>query len=43
MILHINIAGGVMMVLIGALMVSGLWTTLLYAIQPLIGGTVLPI
>jgi cytochrome c-type biogenesis protein len=39
----INMAGGITMVLIGALMVSGLWTILIYSLQPLIGGTVLPI
>lgn len=39
----INIAGGLTMVGIGVLMVSGVWTTIMYSLQNLIGGTVLPI
>lgn len=39
----INIAGGLTMVGIGVLMVSGVWTTVMYSLQNLIGGTVLPI
>jgi cytochrome c-type biogenesis protein len=39
----INIAGGLTMVAIGLLMVTGLWATLVYSLQDLIGTTVLPI
>jgi cytochrome c-type biogenesis protein len=39
----INIAGGAALILIGVLMVSGLWTMWLYQLQALIGGVVLPI
>jgi len=39
----INIAGGVTMIGIGILMVTGVWTAILYSLQNLIGGTVLPI
>jgi cytochrome c-type biogenesis protein len=39
----INITGGMIMVGIGVLMVSGLWTVIIYSLQDLIGGTVLPI
>ena len=39
----INIAGGAALILIGVLMVSGLWTMWLYQLQALIGGIVLPI
>jgi cytochrome c-type biogenesis protein len=39
----INIAGGATMIAIGFLMVSGMWTGILYSLQDLIGGTVLPI
>ena len=39
----INIAGGVTMIGIGVLMVTGAWTAILYSLQDLIGGTVLPI
>ena len=39
----INIAGGVTMIAIGALMVTGIWTAIVYSLQDLIGGTVLPI
>ena len=39
----INIAGGTALILIGVLMVSGLWTMWLYQLQALIGGIVLPI
>ena len=39
----INLAGGIAMMAIGMLMVTGLWTTLLYSLQSLIGVTVLPI
>lgn len=39
----VNLAGGITMISIGVLMVTGVWTALMYAIQPLIGGTVLPI
>jgi cytochrome c-type biogenesis protein len=39
----INIVGGVTMIAIGGLMVTGVWTTILYSLQSLIGGTVLPI
>jgi cytochrome c-type biogenesis protein len=39
----INIAGGVTMIAIGLLMVTGVWTEIIYSLQNLIGGTVLPI
>lgn len=39
----INIAGGITMIIIGTLMVSGVWTAIMYSLQNLIGGTVLPI
>ena len=39
----INIAGGVTMIAIGVLMVTGIWTAIVYSLQDLIGGTVLPI
>ncbi|MEQ1734902.1 MAG: cytochrome c biogenesis protein CcdA [Rhodoglobus sp.] len=39
----INIAGGLTMVGIGVLMVTGVWTAIMYALQDIIGGTVLPI
>jgi cytochrome c-type biogenesis protein len=39
----INIAGGVTMVAVGVLMITGIWTTIVYSLQDLIGGTVLPI
>ena len=39
----INIVGGVTMIAIGGLMVTGVWTTILYSLQSLIGGTGLPI
>ncbi len=39
----INIGGGVTMIVIGVLMVTGIWTTIVYSLQDLIGGTVLPI
>lgn len=39
----INVAGGITMIAIGVLMVTGLWTAILYSVQDLIGGTVLPI
>jgi cytochrome c-type biogenesis protein len=39
----INVAGGVTMIAIGVLMVTGIWTALVYSLQDLISGTVLPI
>ena len=39
----INIAGGTAMILTGILMITGLWTMLIYSLQTLIGGTLLPI
>jgi cytochrome c-type biogenesis protein len=39
----INIGGAVGLILIGVLMVSGLWTVWLYQIQALLGGFTLPI
>lgn len=39
----INVVGGTTMVVIGTLMVSGAWTALIYQMQTLITGTVLPI
>nr|WP_308287733.1 cytochrome c biogenesis protein CcdA [Cryobacterium sp. 1639] len=38
-----NIAGGSMLILIGALMITGVWTMWIYSMQALIGGFVLPI
>jgi cytochrome c-type biogenesis protein len=40
---QVNQIGGAMLVLIGALMVSGVWTTLIYSLQGVINGYVLPI
>ena len=39
----INIVGGSMLILIGALMASGVWTMWIYSMQALISGFVLPI
>ena len=39
----INIIGGCTLILIGVLMVTGLWTMWIYSMQALIGGFVLPI
>jgi cytochrome c-type biogenesis protein len=39
----INVAGGAALMLIGVLMVSGLWTLWLYQLQAIIGGVLLPI
>ncbi|WP_368499887.1 cytochrome c biogenesis CcdA family protein [Herbiconiux sp. A18JL235] len=39
----LNIAGGVLLILLGALMVSGIWTAIIYQLQGLIGGFVTPI
>lgn len=39
----INVAGGAMLIGIGAAMVTGLWTSWIYSLQALIGGFVLPI
>lgn len=39
----INIVGGAMLVLIGALMVTGVWTLWVYSLQAVIGGFLLPI
>ena len=39
----INIAGGITMIGIGILMVTGVWTAIIYSLQNLIGGTLLPI
>ncbi|CAD6005718.1 Cytochrome c-type biogenesis protein CcdA (DsbD analog) [Agreia sp. COWG] len=39
----LNVAGGVLMVVLGILMVSGLWTAFIYQIQGWIGGYVTPI
>ncbi len=39
----INVAGGVGLIMIGVLMISGLWTVWLYQLQALIGGVLLPI
>lgn len=36
----INIAGGVLLIVMGVLMVSGLWTTLMYQLQEVIAGFV---
>lgn len=39
----INISGGIALIMIGLLMISGLWTAWLYELQAVIGGVVLPI
>lgn len=39
----INITGGVALVVVGILMVSGIWETLISAMQTLIGGVTLPL
>lgn len=39
----INIAGGVLLIVVGLLMVTGVWTTLMYAMQAVIGGYVTPL
>lgn len=39
----INILGGSMLILIGTLMLTGIWTLWIYSIQALIGGFTLPI
>lgn len=39
----VNIAGGTVLVAIGLLMVSGLWTAMIYQLQSTIGGVQLPI
>ena len=39
----INLTGGAFLVAIGLLMVSGLWTVLMYQVQALVAGIVLPI
>lgn len=36
----VNLTGGILMILIGVLMVSGLWTKMMYALQAVIGGYV---
>lgn len=40
---RVNQIGGAMLVLIGVLMVSGVWTTIIYSLQGVINGYVLPI
>jgi cytochrome c-type biogenesis protein len=39
----INIAGGVLLIVIGVAMVTGLWTKLMYELQAIIGGFVTPL
>ncbi|WP_166986036.1 cytochrome c biogenesis CcdA family protein [Canibacter zhoujuaniae] len=39
----VNIAGGVILILIGILMLTGLWTRMMYVLQAWIGGFVLPL
>ncbi len=39
----VNLTGGILMILIGLLMVSGLWTRMMYALQAVIGGYVTPL
>ena len=39
----INITGGITLVAIGILMATGLWTSIMYSIQYVIGGVLLPI
>lgn len=39
----VNLIGGSFLILIGVLMVSGLWTRIMYALQAVIGGYVTPI
>ncbi|KQM83628.1 cytochrome c biogenesis CcdA family protein [Agromyces sp. Leaf222] len=39
----VNLAGGLLLILIGVLMLTGVWSTWLYQLQAVIGGVVLPI
>ena len=39
----VNLAGGALLILIGVLMLTGVWSTWLYQLQAVIGGVVLPI
>lgn len=39
----VNLAGGALLVVIGVLMLTGVWSTWLYQLQAVIGGVVLPI
>jgi cytochrome c-type biogenesis protein len=39
----LNIAGGVLLIILGSLMVTGIWTAIIYQLQSLIGGFVTPI
>ncbi|WP_434063391.1 cytochrome c biogenesis CcdA family protein [Paramicrobacterium agarici] len=39
----INLAGGIMLIIIGVLMVTGIWTIWIFSLQAVIGGFVLPI
>ncbi len=39
----INIVGGVILIIIGILMVTGVWTAIIYQLQAWIGGFVLPV
>ncbi len=40
---RLNIAGGVLLIILGSLMVTGIWTAIIYQLQSLIGGFVTPI
>lgn len=39
----VNIGGGILLIVIGLLMVTGLWSVWIYSLQALIGGTTLPV
>lgn len=39
----VNLSGGVLLIVIGVLMVTGLWTAWIYSLQAMIGGTTLPV
>lgn len=39
----VNVIGGVLLILIGLLMVTGLWSKMMYALQAVIGGYVTPL
>jgi cytochrome c-type biogenesis protein len=39
----VNLIGGALLILIGLLMVTGLWSRMMYALQAVIGGYVTPL
>jgi cytochrome c-type biogenesis protein len=39
----VNLAGGILLIVIGVLMITGLWTAWIYSLQAMIGGTTLPV